>query len=97
MTAARAQLTPLLNGVINALATEGDTGSFFAAGAFVQDLQDRLRVLESKAELLRLILDISLIGFQRFELSDPVRQTIDLLKLECETVTQALPASNDQR
>ena len=91
---ARLALEPLLLRVINALADGGDTGSFFAAGAFVQDLLLRVRKVEEQPELGRLLLDISVIDFQGFELSPSARKAVDALLAECEAITRTLSAGD---
>ena len=88
--ATRSQLEPLLVGVIDSLADDGGTGSFFAAGAFVQDLLERLRSVDGESELLRLFLDVSLISFQDFEVSAAGKRAIDALLVECESIAQTL-------
>ncbi len=92
LASARVSLEPLLVALIDALADNGDTASFFAAGAFVQDLLERLRVLEQEEELLHLLLDISLISFQGFELSDQASTAVDSLLSTCESMTRTLTA-----
>ena len=94
MLSARTRLAPRLTGVINALANEGDTGSFFAVGAYVQDLQDRLRSIASKRELLHLLLDMALIEFQGFEFSASTQRAVDALRDECEKVARTTSARN---
>lgn len=98
---ARERLEPRLIQVIDALAADGDTGSFFTAGAFVQTLLERLRALEEEEnkeqELPVILLDISLIGFQGFELSEPVQRAIDQLLDECERLAGATRDGNAQR
>ena len=94
LLSARSQLAPRLTGVINALASEGDTGSFFAAGAFLQDLQNRLRSIESDSELLHLILDISLINYQGFAFSASAQHAINALHDECEKMARTTTARN---
>jgi hypothetical protein len=91
---ARGQLEPLLVALIDALADKGDTASFFAAGGFVQDLLERLRTLETDPELLHLMLDISLISFQGFELSDPASRAVESLLTACDSMTQSMTAGN---
>ena len=95
IASARAQLDPLLVRVIDALADNGDTASFFAAGAFVQNLLIRLRTLEGEPELLRLLLDISLFNFQGFELSDQARQAVESLLESGETMALTMTAGNE--
>jgi hypothetical protein len=92
ITAAQSQLDPLLVGVIDALAGNGNAASFFAAGAFVQNLLERLRGLEQEGELPRLFLDISLIGCQGFELSDQAELAVDSLLVACESMALGLTA-----
>ena len=89
---ARGQLEPLLVTLIDALADNGDTASFFAAGGFVQALLERLRTLESDPELLHLMLDISLIRFQGFELSDQASRAVESLLTACDSVTHSMTA-----
>ena len=84
------RLEPRLHQVIEALAEGGDTGSFFATGAFVQDLLKRLRKTESESDLLLLLLDISVIGFQGFELTPQAKAGIDSLLAESEAIASAL-------
>ena len=91
---ARRQIEPLLVEMIDALADNGDTASFFAAGTFVQNLLERLRSLETEPELLHLILDISLIGFQGFELSDQAGRVVESLLTTCESMTHSITAGN---
>jgi hypothetical protein len=90
----RSQLEPLLIGVIDSLADDSGTGSFFAAGAFVQDLLERLRSVTEESELLRLFLDISLINFQDFEFSAAGKRAIDTLLVECESIAKTLTTAN---
>ena len=87
---ARLALEPLLLRVINTLAEGGDTGSFFAAGAFVQDLLVRARKVQEQPDLLLILLDISVIDFQGFELSRSAREAVDTLLTECEAITRTL-------
>ena len=80
--------------MINALADGGDTGSFFTAGAFVQDLLLRVRKVDGQQALVRLLLDISVIDFQGFELSRSAREAVDVLLAECEAITRTLSAGD---
>jgi hypothetical protein len=91
---ARGRLEPLLVALIDALADNGDTASFFAAGGFVQDLLERLRTLETDPELLHLMLDISLIGFQGFQLSDQASRAVESLLAACDSMTHSMTAGN---
>ena len=83
----QSELEPHLLGVIEALADDGGTGSFFTSGAYVQDLLERLRALDGESEMLLLLLDISLIDFQGFEFTDAGRQAVDALLAACASLT----------
>lgn len=86
IVAARERLEPRLETLINALAADGDTSAFFAAGAFVQNLLERLRVVGTEAELLRLMLDVSLIEFQGFTFTGPATGAVAALLSDCEAL-----------
>jgi hypothetical protein len=107
---ARRQLKPLLTGVVDALVDDARqpagtkldnegamaSGTFFAAGEFFQNLIDRLETLGNESQLLHLCLDISLVGFQGFNLSERAARAIDRLLAECESIAVVL-TGNDER
>lgn len=99
----------MLAGALDALArdagspdaqTEGarsmSSGSFFAVAEFLNDLLARLQSAESESDLLHLFLDLSLIGFQGFELSGSAATAIDRLLAECEAIALTMTAGGDR-
>jgi len=70
------------------------SGTFFAAGEFVQNLLVRLKSLKDEEALLHLLLDISLIGFQGFECSERSAQAIEALLNTCESIAHTMTADD---
>ncbi len=92
---AREKLSPLFSGVIKALANDGGTGSFFEVGALVQALQDRLQAVESERELIRLLLDTTMIRHLGVELSDSAEHAVSALLDECEKMLRTLALDDE--